>query len=235
MPSLTATLPVKTEQITETRPVVVRAKCNRMLWVCPMAVTSWNRIVSGFKVVRRINAEFNNRPYTTYWQFNFDTKHSLKVTYKSNDETEEGEAYWSKLSDVLVEYDQKPIEGISKVIKHNRLFKKYEIYYHEQVVNLPDAHNWSVFLTRNSKGYLLSFEHEERSNFRDKPKVKLDSVAGIQCAEEFLTRIATPWQIAFAEPISPKAIQSMADRIEKKDPDFALQLSNAFKALNEVK
>ena len=235
MPALQTTIQANTKANTkantETSPVVVSAKWNRMVWTCPMAVTSWNRIVSGFKVARRINTELNDRSYTTYWQFNFDEEHSLKVTYKAIDDTEEGEAYWSKLSDVLVEYDQRTIEGVRKVIKHNRLFKKFEIYYQERDVSLPNTLSWSVFLTRSAKGYLVSFDHEPRGVLKGRQKIKLDSLAEIQCAEDLLRRIAIPWQIAFGEPITPKAMLSMSERIGTKDPDFALQLSQAFKAI----
>ena len=100
------------------RPVVVWTNWGNAERSCPIAVTTWNRIISGFKVIRIIPYYFQGVLFKSSWEFNINGNYSVRVTYsKESSDLGEGIGFEGALADLSVTYFERKIPELVKLIK----------------------------------------------------------------------------------------------------------------------
>ena len=200
------------------RPVVVWTNWGNAERSCPIAVTTWNRIISGFKVIRIIPYYFQGVLFKSSWEFNINGNYSVRVTYsKESSDLGEGIGFEGALADLSVTYFERKIPELVKLIKLDRLYKKYEIYYEE--VKLEDssfAFLW-VYLSRKQSGHFLHFVLESsQGNILKELNIK-----NIQTAKTTLESIYKGWNELFETEPLKHALRHILQKIEQKDPELA--------------
>jgi hypothetical protein len=200
------------------RPVVVSANWGNEDRHCALAVTTWNRIISGFKVVRTEKYFSEGQLFKSNWEFNLNGAYTVHVTYSiENSNLAEGLGFDGKLSELSVTYLDKKIPQLTKLIKVGRLYKKFEIYYEELSLDDSSQALLIVYLSKKQPGHLLNFVmkspmghvHSE-INFKD-----------IQTAHEFLENLFNGWNQLFKTNPPLPALKQILKSIESKDTQLA--------------
>jgi len=203
---------------TPDRPVVAIANWGNEDKHCPIAVTTWNRIISGFKVIRTVPYYYEGELYKSCWEFNIDGHYSVRITYsKAGNDLGEGMGFEGGLADLSVTYFDRRVRELSKLIKLDRLYKKFEIYYEEVKQEDSSVASLYVYMSKKQPGHLLNFILESsQGNVLREVNFK-----GLQTAKGVLDSINSGWKQLFDAEPPVVALKQILQKIEQKDPELA--------------
>ena len=203
---------------TPDRPVVAVANWGGEDRNCPVAVTTWNRIISGFKVIRTVPYYYEGELFKSCWEFNIYGNYTVRVTYsKASSDLGEGLGFEGALSDLSVTYFDKKVSELSKLIKLDRLYKKFEIYFAEVRQEDPSIASLYVYISKKQTGHVLNFILElTQGNVLSEVNFK-----GLQTAKAVLDSIISGWKQLFHTDPPASALKQILLKIEQKDPELA--------------
>ncbi len=200
------------------RPVVVSTNWGNAERSCTVAVTTWNRIISGFKVIRTVPYYYAGELYKSCWEFNIYGHYSVRVTYsKAGGELGEGLGFEGALRDLSVTYFDRRVTELSKLIKLDRLYKKFEIYFEETQQEDSSFVLIYIYISKKQPGHVLNFILESiQGNVLREVNFK-----GIQTARGVLDSINSGWKKLFDTDPPVAALKQILQKIEQKDPELA--------------
>jgi len=203
---------------TPDRPVVAIANWGNEDKYCPIAVTTWNRIISGFKVIRTVPYYYAGELFKSCWEFNIYGNYTVRVTYsKAGSDLGEGLGFEGALADLSVTYFDKKVSEPSKLIKLDRLYKKFEIYFEEIKKEDSSMVLIYIYMSKKQPGHLLNFLLESpQGNFLGEVNFK-----GLQTAKGVLDSITSGWNQLFAVDPPLAVLKEILLKIEQKDPELA--------------
>lgn len=211
------------------RPINIRAHWAGQEHNCALAVTTWNRIVSGYLVSRGTSYYQDGQEYKSEWTFNSNAQHVLRITYSQSTGTStEGLAFEGKLSDLDITFENKFIE-IKKVIKKNKLYTNCELFNQELHSPSKPITHLSIFFSRKKEGHAFKGIVNDANN-RIICQYKISKIIS---ADVFYDHLLKFWMSQFTTPISAEIMKIMLKNIESKDPELAAQLI-ALPALNHA-
>lgn len=203
---------------TPDRPVVAIANWGNEDKYCPMAVTTWNRIISGFKVIRTVPYYYEGELFKSCWEFNIYGNYTVRVTYsKAGVDLGEGVGFEGSLADLNVTYYERAVSELSKLIKLDRLYKKFEIYFEEMKQEDSSIALLYVYMSKKQPGHILNFILESTQG----NVLKEVNFKGLHTAKGVLDGITNGWNELFGSDPHPGALKQILQKIEQKDPELA--------------
>ncbi len=203
---------------TPDRPVVAVANWGNEDKYCPMAVTTWNRIISGFNVIRTVPYYHEGELFKSWWEFNINGNNTVRITYsKAVSDLGEGLGFEGAISDLRVTYFERKVNGLSKLIKLGRLYKKFEIYFEELRKEDSSITFFYVYVGKKQTGHLLNFTFESTQA----KVIRKINFKGLRTAKEVIDRITSGWNQLFAVDPPVRVLKQILLKIEQKDPELA--------------
>ena len=203
---------------TPDRPVVVIANWGDADKYCPIAVTTWNRIFSGYKVIRTVPYYYEGELFKSCWEFNIYGNHTVRVTYsKAVSYSGEGLGFEGALADLSVTYYDRRVSELSKLIKLDRLYKNFEIYFEEVIQKDSSIALLYVYISKKQTGHILNFVLESAQG-----NILLEfNYKRLQTAKGVLDGITGGWMQLFQTGPPVTALKQVLLKIEQKDPELA--------------